>query len=235
MVVFTVFSCGSTKVSTRTGELSTQYVEMGVVGRIQSNLMNTKFETIAIPTLKNKIRVQVTSAPFSKSDYKSYRNALLGQNFVEAIKPKDSLASKPYFLNITLLDKMGFVNELNDASNGSIINSIKNIEDIGVITAISVVFDKENQILLQAAEEVYLVNKNPKKNTLEIYNNNLLTSTINISKATVFAYELSTFCWERTKKSEIIIANLSGKKSKCERGTKSNPKKLIEKENYFKF
>lgn len=55
-----------------------------------------------------------------------------------------------------------------------------------------------------------------------------------MSDGTIFAYQISRFCWEKVD-GEILIADIEvdkpGKDRRCPEGTKDHPKKLDDEES----
>lgn len=230
-----LISCHTAKINNQSQKMNPQHIELGVIGSEQTHLTTTVFETVTVPILNQKIRVQVQSTPFSKTTHKAYTKALIGKNSNDTIKYIDTVAIKPNFISLNLLDQIAYINELNQPDNSSVINYLKNMENMGVITSISAAFNKQHLAQLQQAEEIYLVNKKHRKYELELINNSKTVHTIEFSNAVIFGYQLSNFCWAKSEKQKFVIANLLSKNSKCQRATHKNPQKLVKKVNHFKF
>jgi hypothetical protein len=147
----------------------------------------------------------------------------------------DSLPNKPTFVILQIADKVSLLNQLNSDYNTTVYNYLKIAPTAKVVTTISMVFEPTILNEISQAEELYLNNTKFKKYDLELYKNKRLYKTIELTKGTVFSYELASFCWGENTRHQPILVNITGENSKCNNNTYNSYQKIEKKKYSIKY
>lgn len=209
----------------------TSAVELGLVGSVKTEESATHFKVAAIPEIKDRVRVVLREAYFDKSELKKYNKAQSDKDL--HLEWDDSLSILPPYVDLELSDKVSWLNELNGKHNTDLFDYLKSANQPVVISAVSLCFPSNLHAELLAAEEVYLVNNERKKYLLELYSDQLKTTTVEMSSGLLFDYETNQFCWTEDKKHDIVIADINA--SGCERPMYVTYQKAVKKKSEFKF
>ena len=223
-IVLSLFlvSCNTAKIKGKEYKVSSVTTEIGSIGFSSSSIAKNDFTTHAFPALDNKLRVEVTIAPFNKKFNKIYQQkAKFDQNQIN-IQYVDSLDTKPELITITLLDISVFVTEINNKNNKEVLNFLKNTEKAKVVTSIVTTVATENLSKIKSADTYYLVNNQDKKYVLALYKANKKIETIDLRTGVVLAYELSNCCWAIDSNGKWYLADLIDEHSACK--GKTEPK-----------
>ena len=205
-------------------------VEIATIGITENKLTNKQFNTNAIPKLIDKIRLDINLNNFNKSSFKSFKEANKQLNKSTNLKYIDSLENKPKYIKLSILDKVSLLNNLNSKENTSTFNYLKTAIKPNIVTELSLVFSDNLQFQIQSAEEIYLIQNKYKKYALElIFNKD--RQIITFSKATIFDYKTSNFCWGQNNKHQLVILDIG---SQCNKNTFKTYQKA-KKDNSFNF
>lgn len=238
LVCFTLIltmACKTLSVQNKHYQTTTQKVVLGSIGTDETFVLEKTYGQIGIPNYTYPIKVQMTPLSFTKTTFKTYNEALKFQPIPLDLKYIDSLPTKPKFLNIETVDKVGLINLLNDKSNVDIKNYLLNQTTSHVVTNISVVFNESDMNDLQKAEEVFISQIGLKTVGLELYTNGKVTRTINFNDGVVFAYRAASICWKENDKHQLEIVDLVEGDTGCPRQTYSSANRAKKKLDYFKF
>ncbi len=228
-----IVSCNSIKVNKSVMHTATTApVALGVIGMQHNKITYSDFKETAIPSYKKGIRLGVTTSTFNKDTYRAYlgHSESNKQNIVFI----DSLKTKPSFLQLEILDRVTLLSELKKEENATTIAHIKNHEDVGVVTSVSVALSNSLLKELMDAEAVFLTNTNYKQYQLSLVRDGKSYKAIDISEATIFGYQLSYFCWGINGKRRVTLLDIIDEKSSCPKKTHKNAEKVKEKIDYFK-
>ncbi|MGV8947178.1 MAG: hypothetical protein ACOH1N_12165 [Lutibacter sp.] len=223
-------SCKTVVVNKQTQKIAFSALELATIGKTKPNLQINNFEINAIPQLNQKIRITSKVLPFSRTTFKAYKRASKLQGKKVTIKYVDSLSQKPTFAVLKIVDQVTLLQELNAEYNSTVFNYLKTVPKASIITSISMAFEPSILEEINQADELYLSNIKFKKYELELYKNKKLHKTIELTKGTVFTYELASFCWGKTRYQPILV-NIISEHSKCENST-YNSYQLAEKEKH---
>lgn len=210
-------------------------VELGSVGEKQKSIRKTTFQPFGIPVYKEGVRVNVLTKPFTKSIYKNYKKSI--ENRGKGVKPiifKDTLKSKPLFIEIAIEDKVGVVSQLNK-NNIEVFNYFKKTPKATIVSKVRMTSDNIIQSQLQQADVFYLKTDTFKKQWLHFVKDGKEIGKINVSQNSIFEYELSSFCWKKTKRGKIVIATITNEGENCSSSTKRNTQLLEEELNSNSF
>jgi hypothetical protein len=230
LVIFV--SCNTVYITKQQQKIASSALELATIGIIKPNLQINNFEVQAIPKLNQKIKVNATLFKFNKSTYKAFNKANKLQGDKNKIEYIDSIADKPAFLVLDIVDKVSLLKNLKEDSNVEIINYLKYSPKAKIITTVTMVFDTNTLNEIKKAEEIYL---SAKKYNLELYKNNKLVKTIALSKGMVFSYKLLSFCWGENDKHQIELIKLIDNNTKCNNNTYNNYEQFKSKKAYIKF
>jgi hypothetical protein len=111
-------------------------VELGAIGLEKGNFINTNFETIAIPTFNNKLKLRVQPISFSKQSFKAFTNAnKLARKVV--LNYSDSLKVKPEYVLLEFVDRVSIISVLNNSKNTGVRLYLEKILMMNIITYFS--------------------------------------------------------------------------------------------------
>lgn len=226
-------ACQTIKIEDKNYKISKSTTELGSIGLSQSLYLSNNFSTRIFPLLENKIRVDVKILPFNKKLNKYYLKKGYSNQNQSKIQYVDSLALKPEFVVVSILDVGGFINEINAEYNKETTNYLKSIKTAKVVTSIATIISAENLNKIKQADAFYLTNNQDKKYTLSLYKLNKKLETIDLQSGVVIAYELGKCCWAIDKKGKWYLGDISNNQS-CNGETYSNTNKKYEEKNLLK-
>ncbi|CAL2094026.1 conserved protein of unknown function [Tenacibaculum sp. 190524A02b] len=201
-------------------------VELGVVGNRKISVYKTDFDVTSIPVYKNLIKVTTVEKSFTKSIYKNYLDATKEKKGIHKVNYIDSLEVKPTYIDLILEDKVAVIKALNQEENESVFKYVKNIPEAKLVSALRMVSTPEVKKQLQQADAMYVKTNNQKNQKVYLFNKEKQIGVLDISKTTIFGYQVSSFCWEITEREKIKLATLLNEGENCTSNTKRNPKKL---------
>ncbi len=233
LLIFTV-CCKTVSVKDEKYKMSGDSPELGHIGHATSRF-NTKntFSTRAIPVLENKIRLNIEILPFTEELSDVYKNKALTNQALSKMVYTDSLATKPEFVKISILDLTALSNEINAPYNKNIFTYLQDTKKAVLVTGIAVLLPNEDIAKLRQADAYYLTNTQEKKYTIVLYKQGKKTDYVDTQGGTQLAYSLSRFCWAVNDKEQWYVGDIV----KDNQGCKGNTRKRIkekEQENLFK-
>ncbi len=234
ILLLSIISCKTVQVNQLSQKTTKTVVELGAIGKVTKNIETTVFQITTLPYYEQKIRVAAGITTFTDNTFNAYVQAALQQNKKIKITYIDSVANKPGYAHLQIIDKVQLLNELNATSNKPINTYLQNTNKSVIITSVSAYFDAIELSSISQAEEVYLVNNKPQKYSLALVKNGKTFAVIDFSKAVPFAYTTASFCWKK-EHGKISIANIVEHRETCAKDTYKNVAKLNKKINYFKY
>ncbi|QKX03555.1 hypothetical protein HN014_01040 [Aquimarina sp. TRL1] len=207
-------------------------IALGVLGIHSGTVFQANFRETALPVYQTPIRVGVEVEDFSSRTYKAYLQQVKKEQ--EVINYVDSISDKPTFLQLRLLDHITAISALQKEANQETISYLKTQKNTGIVSTVSMVITASLQDEITKAEAVFLTNSQYKQYTLSLAKQGKIYKTIDFSKATIFGYSLSYFCWGQNDKNQISIFSLTEENRSCPKNTYKDAGKAAEKINYLK-
>ncbi len=234
LALILLISCKTVQVNQLSQKTTKTVVELGTIGTETKKIEATIFQPNAVPVYKKKLRVAKSMIPFTDDTFNAYAEAAQQQNQDIKITYIDSVANKPGYAYLQLLDKVCLLSELNADHNKPVNDFLQNSKKSRIVTSISAYFDTVDLNSVGQAEEIYLVNNKPQKYSLELVKNGKPFNTIDISRAVPFTYTTASLCWKK-EGSVVSIANIIEGNQTCAKDTYKNVARLHKKVNYFKY
>ncbi len=188
-------------------------VALGMIGLQEGTIFSSRFEVTTIPVLDQKVRVLPTVADFCRKTFKKYNKATPDNR--QQVTYVDSLEQKPRFVKLAIIDKLAYKNALVTDNNKKVLTYLKMQKEAHVVTTVTVAFAQETIQMIQEADAVFLTNKKQKQYSLELIRDNQPFATLDFNKGTIFAYELSRFCWGVDKRNRAILWDVVDQNSSC--------------------
>lgn len=212
-------------------------LELGLIGQYQWEVTHNGYRTNGVPVLSKNIRIEVTQHPFSRSSYKQYTNAVIAQGKSNTVPYVDSLEQKPSYVRLRIMDKIGMLQTLNSEENEAVLSYLKNSKNNTLISEVSTVFPENMVQGIKGADQLFLVQNKDNKYELQLMIAGQKPQTIPFSKATLFSYSLSRFCWIENDNGNIEIVDIVEEGVACPNNSVQHPSKLAKKkeERYDRF
>ncbi len=210
-------------------------VALGTIGTDKDFILQSGFNSAAVPTYKNPIKVSALVTPFTKQTYKTFLKAKVLQSANPNVGYVDSLKVKPKYIQLKIADKVNLIKALNEKSNQSIKDYLTNKTSANIVTNISVAFSSEVLESIQEAESIFLVETKSKTYALQIDKSNAEKQIIHFSEGVVFAYNTANCCWQENKKHQLNIVDFVTDYNSCPNKTYRSSSRAKKKINYFKF
>lgn len=209
-------------------------VELGMIGDLDATVTTKEFQTIGLPSIAKKIRLQPIFKSLNALDYKAYTKLKKQEALGFEVTYVDSLPNKPEYVRLRLQDKSTLLSELNSSKNKTLRNQILNNKSADIVSQIDWVISEMNIQQLKASDAVYLSqNVNGIPNIL-ISKDDQITE-LRFSDGVVLSYEVSQFCWGLNYKNEAELMAISEKGSSCTGPLKRNGTKLKKDKNLFNY
>jgi hypothetical protein len=233
LVLITISSCKTAVVNGEKYKVSRSATYLGHVGHSKSILnSHHTFSTRSIPTLQDKVRLDIQILPFTKKIYTVYLDKLAAAQSAISVNYVDSLEVKPEFVNITILDLNSFAGEINSPHNNTILKYLVNTKEAVMVSGVAMALPNEDILRIRQADAYYLVNNQDKNYTIVLYKQGKKVDAINLNGVTL-AYSLSKFCWAVNDRSQWYIGDIVKDSGGCKGNTNSRIKEKHE-ENLFK-
>ncbi len=211
---------------------STAPVALGVIGTHTDEIIYSDFQGTTIPIYKKGIRVSASIFDFDASTYKAYTKA--SKDNPQQIQYIDSLDTKPKFITLEIIDWVAVKAELTDTHNRQSLEYLKNQNRAKIIASISIAVNPQLINEIDTAEALFLINRKYKQYELSVVKDGKPYRTIDFSEATIFGFQLFSFCWGENKKRRIELFDIVNEKNSCPKSTYKSAKKAKEKINYLK-
>lgn len=231
--ILIAISCQKVTIDRQKYLISPSTTELGCIGLSSSLIgVDNKFIPYSYPLLKTKIRLDVKFHPFNKQVYKSYKEKSSGSSL--KINYSDSLAVKPEFITINILDREGLVSEYNNDYNSKISSHLQKTGKEIVITGIAIALPSSEMAKVKQADAYYLINPIDSKYAIQLYKDGKKTDTVDLNTGIVLSYYLESFCWSSDKRGKWYIAGLVEKGKNCEGNTLNKIKEKNHTANIYK-
>ncbi len=228
-----IVSCKTIQVKNDTFKISQSNVELGGLGESKSLFgVKNNFETTSFLTLNEKIKVEISVIPFTKTINKTYQNkAKFNQNLAK-IKYVDSLPNKPEAVSLKVLDISSLVNEINQDYNAKQYTFIKDNQRTSIVTSVLVYLSTEELTKVRQADTYYLIQTDVAKYNIALYKEGKKVDYIDLANSVVLGYEVSKFCWSENQRGKWQVGDIVDKNSSCKGDTFSKIKVKKEKSLY---
>ncbi|CAM1365427.1 hypothetical protein TSEDIMI_20179 [Tenacibaculum sediminilitoris] len=218
----------------KTLHLASSPIELGVVGEQSYSIQKKAYRIFGIPNYKKKIKVSAVVKRFDKTIYNRYLKSIKEISSKKTVNYVDSIAQKPTFVELQILDKVGVVNAINH-ENTEVYNYIKSNYKSSLVSKVRVVMTPSNFEKIKQANAFYLQTLQGKEQYLMIYQDGKLVDKLNLYGMVTFGYELSSFCWELTNRKKMQVSTLLSEGQNCNENSKRNPNDLLEELTKSKF
>ncbi len=210
----------------------TNPIALGVIGLQKTDVLSSDFRVSAIPAYKQKIRVGVTPVDFTTTTFEAYLR--VAKENTQGINYVDSLEHKPSFITLSLLDRVAIGTELQEVYNAEALAYLKSQKEVAMVSSVSMALPESLLQEINAAEAVFFNNGAYKQYQLSLVKRGKVYKSIDFTEATIFAYQLSFFCWAENDRKQIVLVNIIDKKSSCTGNSYRDALKALENMNYFK-
>lgn len=234
LLIVSTVGCQTIKIKNQEYKISAATIELGSIGTAVSinNTMND-FSTRSFPVIQEKIRLDVQMVPFNKKINEIYLKKTRANQLPVNITYVDSVANKPEFVTISLMDITSFTNELNALYNKSVFTFLKDTKKASVITSVALVLPNEDMNKLKQADSYYLINNQEAKYTIALFKQGKKTDIIDLQSGITLAYTIGKFCWSISDKNQWHIADVVKDDKACNGNTYTKAKEK-EETNLFK-
>lgn len=233
-LLFIMASCHTAKIKNHTYETTTATAELGAIGHSKTFVLDKDFASRVYPKLNNKIRLDVQIVPFNKKLHKSYTSKKKFNQSLTQIKYIDSLPIKPEFVTISFLDSNSYTQELNAEYNQEQLEFTRNAKSANLISSIALAMDDVEIQKIKQADAYYLINNQDQKYTLALYKLGKEIDVIDMTPSTIFAYQISKFCWSLNSKGKWQVADINEKSESCKGETFRYVKEKKQARNLYK-
>ncbi|NQX85438.1 MAG: hypothetical protein HRT67_05975 [Flavobacteriaceae bacterium] len=233
-LVITCVACKTVSVEQDLYHKALSSVVLGAIGEQKDFVLKHSYKNIALPNYKNRLKIQITVIPFTKSTFRAYNQAKVTRKNDFSVEYSDSLKIKPKFLKIELSDRVEVLNALNSSFNHDIKQYIQHKKQSQIVLGVLMVLKPEDLNTIENAHEVFLEREGLNSYALKLYKNSELEQTILFDEGVVFGYQRSSFCWQEDSMRQLSIVDLVDGDAKCPRYTYRNFRRAHKKINYFK-
>lgn len=234
IVILVITSCNSFKVLDTKYKYSKSTTEFGSIGISKSSLFNNKFYNHVFPKLENKIRVDVKIVPFSKKTFNFYKSKSNNNSENQTIQYLDSLAIKPEFIVISVLDASSYINEINASYNKQVLNYLEKVNNAQFVTGIATTLSNDIIAKIKLADSYYIINTQDNKYSLITYKANKKIDSIDLQSGVVLGFESGKFCWSLNNNSNWILSDIVKECISCQGNTENKIPKNKKNKNLFK-
>jgi len=237
-VVFSIIllfsSCNTINLYETSQANTTQPVYLGSIGSEKDFFLQKGFNSSAIPSYKNPIKLSVVTKPFNKQTYKAFTKAKGLQSADINIHYVDSIPNRPKYIQLNIADKVAVINSLNSLENKDVKDYLSLQTYANVLTGISLALNQKDTENITNADAVFLIENGLKTYGLLLYKDKIKTGIISFNQGVVFAYETSNCCWQESKRHQINIVDLVDAYINCPKGTYRSAKRAKKPINYYK-
>ncbi len=233
-IILLFCSCKTGSIYSEPQNVTKHKVALGTIGTDKDFILQSGFNSAAVPRYKNPIKVSALVTPFTKQTYKTFLKANVLQSAKTDVDYIDSLNVKPKYIQLKIADKVNLIKALNEKSNQSIKAYLSNKTSANIVTSISVAFSSEVLKAIQQAESIFLVETKAKTYALQIDRSNAEKQIIHFSEGVVFAYNTANCCWQENKHRQLDIVDFVTGYNSCPNKTYRSSNRAKKKINYFK-
>ena len=236
ILIISLTSCHTVWVQKNAQRTTKKSLVLGSMGNQSGNSLSRDFQSLAIPEFDEGISVDVQFLSFSEQTYKAYANAVVRQGKEIGFKLNDSLQPHARFVLLQISDREKVIQQLHKIENESILHWLQQNPKAKMITSVSLYMSGEQIDELQKADQIFLKTDSYKNNILELYSDGKRYKKISFKDTTLFAYQLSGFCWGKNNKKQWVLSALINENKSCIRGqTKLYRKNAKKPKNLFDY
>ena len=224
-----LMSCNSIK-SLAVKEGSIPFI--GTIGKERGNLLKSEFRSVGHANIKKPIGLALQTVPFTRSTFKEYLNAMESKGAKSSLNYIDSVETKPSYIVLSIADKIGLKESLNDETNQEVKSYLEKDAACRLVSTISVVLDAKSAQVLTHADGLFLVTDAYGILQIEVVENGK-RDMISFPKDQIFDYSLMGVCWGENRVGKLMIETFNDD-GRCPEGTKKNAKKLDEFQSVLK-
>lgn len=212
---------------------TTQQIALGSIGVDKGLILQSGFNSAALPTYREPIKVSVLAVPFTKSKYRAFVKANLLQAAKVNVSEADSISAQLMFVRINIADNMPLLYALNQSENADVKTYLKNNKDSNILTSISIAFNQDDFVAIISADAVFLEETSMKTYGLQLYKDGQKEQLLKFNQGTIFAYGTSGFCWQENQRRQLEIVDLVSGTRGCPSNTSKSANKVKEKVKLF--
>ncbi|MFD2916850.1 hypothetical protein [Psychroserpens luteus] len=232
-LILSFLSCKTVLVKNEVQQRTTQNVIIGTIGLDKNFIIESDYNSLAIPMYLNPVKLSARLIDFNKVSFKAFEKAVKLQS--ANIAYDDTTETKSKYLKLEISDRIEVLKSLNGQDNKDVFELLKNKKESHVVTSIAIVFSQIQQQKISNAEEIFLEPIGVKSYSLNIYKDGLLQEKIKFNEGVVFSYQTSYSCWKQNDKYQLEIIDLVEGNDKCPNGSFRSSNRAKKKINYYKF
>lgn len=210
--------CSSTK-QLQLSKENTNAIALGAIVK-KEGLLKNNIEIKGMPVLDQKLRVSLVEKEFTKTSFAQYTAVFNPKK--PTISYNDTIAKKSTYLEIELIDDIGYAHAINEDSTTR--EYIRNSKKAGVISKIAVMPEKAIDMTTMTA--AFLEPIGNQTYALTLYNEKELLTTIPFSDMVVFDYQTSFFCYGKNQRNQVVVMDITEEGKACKRPLERKVKKL---------
>lgn len=205
---------------------------IGTIGKEQGTVLKTEFIPIGHAVLEKPIAINIQTIPFTKSTFKEYMNVKELSGAKSSITYVDSIANKPSYTLLTIEDRIGLKESLNNEINKEVKSYLEKDADCKLVSSISVILNAALVQELTMADGLFLMTNSNGLLQIEVVKEKQ-RRTINLPKNELFDYSLMGVCWGESIYGKPVIETFNDN-GRCPDGTEKDAKKLDELQSFLK-
>ncbi len=234
LLTLVIVSCKSIAVQDRYQQTTKQKMAIGSIGLNSNFILEQGYDNTGLPNYDKEIKVSIKSLPYNKATYNAFSKAAQLQEANFKVNYIDSTEIKPRYIDISIADKVLLIESLNANSNITIKNYLSTQREAKIVTSIAMALPSPLNNSIREGDEYFLSEYGKKSYAIAIYRKGMLIETIPFTDGVIFAYDVSSCCWQENDKHQIAIVDLVDN-SDCPYKTHASAKRAKKKINYFKF
>ncbi|WP_105473429.1 hypothetical protein [Jejuia pallidilutea] len=229
-----VLGCKGMNITEASKAQTKQQLVLGSIGSEKQYILQQRFNGSAIPSYKRPIKLEVNQITFNKQTFKLFIKANSSQASNVSIQYVDSLAKKPNYVQLQVVDKLAVVEAMNNRENHGIKNYLSHNRYANVVTSISMALNQKAFEAITTADAVFLIEKKPKIYVMQTYQDHKKSDVISFSDGVVFQYQTSNCCWQENERHQLNIVDLVGSYFNCPKNTYKSSSRAKKNINYYK-
>lgn len=231
---FLIISCKTGSILQEQQTKTTQQVTLGGIGSGKDFLLQTGFNSSALPMYKEPVKTTVINKVFNNQTYKTFTKAKALQSADVSIHYVDSIPHKPKYIQLQIADKVEVIKALNTQENKEVKDYLSHNSNAAVLTSILIAFNQDDFNAILSADAVFLIENGAKTYALLLKKDNKKAGIIPFKQAVIFGYNTSNCCWQERKRTHIDIVDLVGEFANCPNGTYRSANRAEKNISYYK-
>ena len=231
LVLMLIQSCASFKAEQQAAAIS--FPQLGSIIKTKGSLWYATSEQVGAPQWDTPLKVTVQQLPFNKSTYGEYAHYMRQAQKVNSIPYVDSLAYKPKYLRLQLLDQIGLSQLLNADQNDQLRSYLEADSDYKIVTGLKLTTVDALMPILKDAQMVLLEQDDLKNQQLTVISGDQ-ERQIDMVELQVFGIDYATFCWGEDRYHNKQIKVLTSDGQGCPKGSHKKAAKATADRSYLK-